>query len=213
MERPDDQHKSSAWEGMTSPGALLAGAIAGMVMRRTGVIGAVGAAAGAAWLYQKWQTEGRVPGLSPLPVHVRRQIIINRPRPEVFAFWRDPTNFPRFMKHVESVTRTGPDRHRWEVRAPMGATLSWDAEIYDVEEGRRIRWRAVPPAEISNEGVVRFDDAPDGTGTEVRLDITYDAPGGRLGAFIGKLMGEEPGTQAQGDLRRLKELLEAKRLP
>lgn len=204
----DDPRQSTSGSGMTSPGALLAGAIAGLVMRRTGVVGALGAAAGAAWLYQKWQSEGRLPGVPAMPVHVQREVIIRRPRAEVFAFWRDPTNFPRFMAHVEAVTETAADRHHWTVRAPMGQTLEWDAVLHDIEEGRRIRWRAVPPAEVHNEGAVWFEDA-NGDATRVRLSLTYDAPGGRLGAAVAWLMGEEPGVQADDDLRRLKLILES----
>jgi uncharacterized membrane protein len=43
-------------------------------------------------------------------IRTRRAITVNRPVEEVYGFWRDFQNLPRFMRHLESVTVTGDRR-------------------------------------------------------------------------------------------------------
>lgn len=194
-----------------TPGSLAVGVIAALALRRMGLLGLIGAAAGGAWAYQSWRNQGGKPPTHVIPrtpLTVKRSITIGKPRPEVFAYWRDPTHFPRFMDHVEDVREIGPDAHHWVVRGPLRAHLEWDADLVDIRENEHIGWRARPDADIVNEGSVTFADAPGGRGTEVHLELTYDAPAGKLGAMVAKLMGEEPDRQAHDDLRRLKQILE-----
>jgi uncharacterized membrane protein len=139
---------------------------------------------------------------------VRKSITIRRSPDEVYRFWRELDNLPFFMAHVERVERTGAGRSHWTVRAPAGKTVEWDAEIVADEPGQRLAWRALPGGDIEHEGVVRFERAPGGRGTEVHVELTYGAPGGVLGAAVAKLFGEEPAQQLAGDLRRLKQVLE-----
>lgn len=61
------------------------------------------------------------------------------------------------------------------------ARVQWDAEIVDDTPGERIAWRCAPGADVGNEGEVRFTDAPNGRGTELRVILKYDLPGGRPG--------------------------------
>ena len=140
-------------------------------------------------------------------VHVTRAVTINRPREELYRFWRDFENLPRFMEHLESVRVLGPNRSHWTARAPAGTTVEWDAEIVDERPDELIAWRSLPDADVTNAGVVRFLDAPGG-GTEVRVELRYDPPGGKIAATIAKLFGEEPSLQLSGDLRRFKQVME-----
>ena len=93
-------------------------------------------------------------------------------------------------------------------KAPAGTTVEWDAEITKDVPGQLIAWRSVEGADVENSGVVRFDRAPGGRGTEVRVELVYDPPGGLLGAGVAKLFGEEPGQQIKGDLYRFKQVME-----
>lgn len=68
--------------------------------------------------------------------HVGRSITINRPRVELFAFWRDFSNLPRFMENVEAVTPTGQDRAVWTIKAPAGTKVEIETEVTEVIEGR-----------------------------------------------------------------------------
>jgi uncharacterized membrane protein len=71
-----------------------------------------------------------------------------------------------------------------------------------------IGWRSVEGTRVPNRGVVRFEPAPGDRGTQVRVELKYEPPGGALGSAFAKLFGEEPSQQIAGDLRRLKQVLE-----
>lgn len=139
---------------------------------------------------------------------VTATVTIRRPVDEVYRFWRQLENLPHFMAHLDSIEAIDEQRSHWRVHGPAGITLEWDAEIVEDRPGESISWRSVPGADIDNRGTVRFVAAPGDRGTEVHACITYAAPGGRVGAMIAKLFGREPGQQARGDLRRLKQVLE-----
>lgn len=141
-------------------------------------------------------------------VHVKTSITINRSPEEVYRFWRDFSNLPRFMAHLESVHVLDDRRSRWKATAPAGSSVEWDAEILEDEPNRRIAWHSLQNADVANWGEVRFLPAPGGRGTEVHVVLRYEPPGGALGAAVAKLFGEEPGQQVRGDLRRLKQVLE-----
>lgn len=141
-------------------------------------------------------------------LHVQKAITINRPPEEVYGFWRDFQNLPRFMKHLESVQVTGERRSHWRTKAPAGTTVEWDAEIINDEPNHLIAWQSVEGADVDNSGMVRFIPAPHGQGTEVHVQIHYNPPGGVIGAAVAKLFGEAPDQQMQDDLRRFKQVLE-----
>jgi uncharacterized membrane protein len=148
--------------------------------------------------------------LAPKPgdVLVGRTVTINRPRQELYAFWRNFSNLPRFMKSVHSVTMPDADHSHWVVEAPAGKTVAWDARITLDEPGRVIGWESLDGASVRNSGKVEFLDSPDGRGTVVRVTLTYDPPAGAVGKLIAKLFQKEPKIQARQDLRRFKQLME-----
>jgi uncharacterized membrane protein len=135
-------------------------------------------------------------------------VTVNRPADEVYRFWRDLENLPRFMYHLESVRADGDGRSHWTVRAPGGRRVEWDAEIVDDNLSELISWRSVKGARVPNAGRVRFARAAGGRGTEVRVDLVYAPPAGALGRAVAKLFGEEPGQQVRDDLRRFKQVIE-----
>ena len=137
-----------------------------------------------------------------------KTVVVNRAPDEVYAFWRDFQNFPRFMLHLDEVRDLGGGRSRWRAKGPGGKAIEWDAEITHDQPDTLIGWRSLPGADIDNEGSVRFERAPGGRGTLVRVNLRYDMPGGALGKAAAKLMNTEPGQQVSDDLRRFKQLLE-----
>ncbi len=141
------------------------------------------------------------------PIHVVRSITVGRSPAEVYAFWRDLANLPRFMAHLESVlVQNGMST--WRAKAPAGASVEWQAEIVMDKPNEAIAWRSVEGTWVPNQGVVRFLPAPGGRGTQVLVELKYDPPGGVLTQAFAKLFGEEPGQQIASDLRRLKQVLE-----
>jgi uncharacterized membrane protein len=142
------------------------------------------------------------------PIHVIRTITINRDPEEVYDFWRDLSNLPQFMAHLESVEVSG-QTSKWRVKGPAGLAITWDAEIVLDRPGESLAWRSVEgTTTVPNRGVVRFSKAPGERGTEVQVELKYEPPGGTVGAAFAKLFGEEPGQQINADLRRLKQVLE-----
>jgi uncharacterized membrane protein len=148
------------------------------------------------------------PGARKRGVHVVVPITINRRRDEIYHFWRNFENLPRFMEHLESVRTTGERRSHWKAKAPLGSSVEWDAEIIEDRPSELIAWQSLPEADIPNTGSVRFRDAAGGRGTEVVVELNYQPPGGKMGALLAKLFGEEPEQQVKSDLRRLKQVLE-----
>jgi uncharacterized membrane protein len=133
---------------------------------------------------------------------------IYRSPEEVYRFWRDFQNLPRFMTHLESVQVTDEKRSHWVAKAPAGTSVEWDAEITDDQPNQLIAWRSLEGADVDNWGTVRFDPAPGNRGTEVRVEVEYNPPAGAIGAAVARLFGEAPEEQIKGDLRRLKQVLE-----
>ena len=200
--------------------ALLAAAIDAGEGERDKTIAATAAVAGIAALDAHCATQlaggaaatGSGPAIGgPAPgsaVQVTRAITINKSPEEVYRFWRNFQNLPRFMLHLESVQTSGNGRSRWTAKAPAGRTVSWDAEIVQDRPHRLIAWRSLPGADVSNLGTVRFEPAPGDRGTEVHVDLRYEPPAGKLGATIAKLFGEEPSLQMREDLNRFKQVME-----
>lgn len=141
-------------------------------------------------------------------IRVAETVTVARTREEVYRFWRDLTNLPRFMEHLEAVQVLDDRRSHWRARAPAGNSVEWDAEIIEDQPSERISWRSIQEADVPNTGTVRFRVAPGNRGTEIHVTLRYDPPAGRLGALVAKLFGEEPAQQVKSDLRRLKQVLE-----
>jgi uncharacterized membrane protein len=147
------------------------------------------------------------------PVEVREAFTILRSPEELYAFWRRLENLPRFMHHIESIEVIDETHSHWRVKAPGGKSVEWTAEIVRDEPGRAISWRTTSHPDIAHGGTVSFEPATGGRGTVVSVHLGYDAPGGKLGAGIAKLFGEEPRIQVREDLRRFKRLLETGEIP
>lgn len=143
-------------------------------------------------------------------IKVEKTVTISNKSPEeLYQFWRNFENLPHFMKHLKHVTVINNTRSHWIASAPMGGSVEWDAEIINDQENRLIAWASVEGADIDNSGFVRFQRAPEGRGTEVKVVIEYNPPGGVVGDAIAKLFGEEPQQQIGDELRRFKMLMEA----
>jgi len=141
-------------------------------------------------------------------VQVEKYLTINRTPQEIYEFWRNLENLPRFMRHVESVQITGDRSSHWKACGPGGICLEWDAEMVADYPGQLIRWHSTGNADIPNEGMVEFRDAPGERGTEVKVSIRYYPPGGEAGKAVAKLAHSINAQQIEEDLRRLKQILE-----
>jgi uncharacterized membrane protein len=172
--------------------------------------------AGALWVWFRPRpphTAKRRPDMPTLPggrgLHVERTVTVQRSPDELHRAWRDLESLPRLLPgYLVSVTPVGPARTRWVVAGPGGLRTSWEAEFTADEPGRLIGWRSVPGASVDIAGSVRFDPAPGGRGTEVKVILTYAPPGGKLGAAAAALAGGGGDRLVREALRRFKQLME-----
>jgi uncharacterized membrane protein len=200
--------------------ALLGIAAASSKNRRNRIAIVAGAVVGVAVLdmltgtqHRQLEETGQLPATDYGPVHVEKCITVNRPADECYRFWRDFENFPRFMKHLESVKVGDGNRSHWVARGPAGTSIEWDAEVTVDQEGELLAWSSVQGADVVNAGTVRFERAPGDRGTIIWVDMHYKPPGGKTGAWVAKLLGEEPTRQIDEDLRRFKWLIETGEIP
>lgn len=142
-------------------------------------------------------------------VNVDESVTIARPISELYRFWRNLENLPRFMSHLESVERITDTLSRWRAKGPAGTDVEWNAEIINEVPDQVIGWKSIEGSDVVSAGSVNFDDAGNGRGTRVRVRLQYSPPGGKVGAAIARLMGSDPATQIREDLRRFKQIVEA----
>ncbi|HLJ96849.1 MAG TPA: SRPBCC family protein [Gemmataceae bacterium] len=140
-------------------------------------------------------------------VKAEETTMIQRRPEELYRYWRNLENLPRFMHHVESVQVQG-DRSHWVVKGPFGTRVEWDAEIYNENPNEMIAWRSLPGATVDSAGSVHFTPAAGNRGTDVRVVLKYNPPAGRLGIRLAGLLGQDPERQIREDLQRFKQLME-----
>src|SRR5688572_2392908 len=162
-------------------------------------------------------------------IKVEKSVTIDKPVEEVFRFWHNFENLPRFLNHLESVRaisgqsassgQGGPSCQgdqswklsHWVARLPAGMKVEWDAEIINEAPNELIAWRSLEGAPVPNAGSVRFERSPDGQGAEVKVAIEYAPPVGKIGSLLAKFFGEDPEKRVAEDLRRFKQFMESGR--
>jgi uncharacterized membrane protein len=135
--------------------------------------------------------------------------IFDRTPEELYQVWRNFENLPNFMKHLKSVQVLDGTRSHWVADAPLGETVAWDAELLEDRPNQLIAWSSVEGADVENSGFVRFQKAPADRGTEVKVVMEYNPPGGAIGATFAKVLGKEPEQLIGASLRHFKMLMEA----
>lgn len=151
-----------------------------------------------------------VDGTRTNSVNMRTTFVVNRPRNEVYAAWRNLSTLPRFMKHLANVTEVSSTRSHWEAKFPEGSpiSISWDAEIVKDEPGEFLSWRSLPGSTVDNAGKVEFRDALGRQGTEIRVTIIYRPPAGNIGTGVAKILNPVFKKIVKDDVLRFKEYIE-----
>ncbi|WP_374949721.1 SRPBCC family protein [Mucilaginibacter sp.] len=145
----------------------------------------------------------------PVNVNIRSSFLIDKPRQQVYDFWRKLDNLPLFMKHLESVELIDDTRSHWVLKLPVGLPkVSWDAEIVRDEPGYSIGWSSLPGSLIDNAGKVRFQDSPDGDGTLVDIVISYRPPAGGVGGSIAHVLNPVFKNMVDNDVRNFKQYMD-----
>lgn len=141
-------------------------------------------------------------------VDVSAVTTVGRPVAELYAFWREPVNLPRFMKSVSGVRVHDERRATWTLAPPVGPELRFDVEVTDDVEDDRIAWRSVDETVVRHRGEVRFSELPNGRGATVRLRLRLMPPGGSAGASLARLFDGALEMQLRAELKRFKQLME-----
>jgi uncharacterized membrane protein len=158
---------------------------------------------------QMSQNGGRNRASGDSTVHITQSVTVGRSAEELYAFWRDFSNLPKIMRHLEDVQITGDRTSHWKTSGPVGKTIEWDARIIDDQPNRRIAWQTIEgSADVEHSGSITFSRATGGRGTVVRVDVAYTPRGGRLTAKIAKLLRAAPGHFIGDELRSFKSLME-----
>ena len=140
-------------------------------------------------------------------INIRTVLFVNKPRHEVYSFWRELSNLPLFMKHLKSVKNLDSKTSKWKAYLPGGlGTIKWKAEIVKDEPGKLLGWNSLPDSAIDNAGKVEFRDAEGGT--ELRVIITYRPPLGAVGAGIAKLFNATFENIIEEDVKSFKRYIE-----
>jgi uncharacterized membrane protein len=139
---------------------------------------------------------------------IAKYVTVDAPVEKVYEYWRDFTNFPHFMPHVQEVSPAAGDDTltHWKVDGPLGVDAEWDARITEDVPNEKIAWASVEGSRVDNSGVVRFEDRGGRTNVEVALE--YDPPGGAAGEIAARMF-ENPEGQVEDALARFEEIVKA----
>ena len=146
-------------------------------------------------------------------VKIEKTFTINRPREEVYRFWRNFENLPGIMRHLRSVETKSDQLSHWVANGPLGITVEWDAEIHNEEKNRLIAWRSLADSEIETAGSVHFMPVPGGPGTQVRISMKYDPSPEKMAELIAGIFGVDLKSQIEEDLCSFKQMMEAGAAP
>jgi uncharacterized membrane protein len=152
-----------------------------------------------------------IDGNKTTSVNIRSTVIVNKPREEVYAFWRKLENLPLFMRHLESVQEIDNKRSHWEAKIPNNmVSIKWDAEIVKDDENSLLSWQSLPGSTIENAGKVEFRNALGDRGTELRIMITYRPPAGNIGTRVARLFNPMFEKMVKEDVTNFKQFIELK---
>jgi uncharacterized membrane protein len=145
-------------------------------------------------------------------IEIHKDINIAAPVEQVYEFWSNVQNFPRFMTNVQEVRATGDGLSHWTVKGPVGMTVEWDAVITEQIPDKLLAWKSVEGASVASSGIVRFDRNPDGS-TRLEVKLSYNPPGGAIGHAVAAFLGADPKRQMDDDLMRVKTTIETGKPP
>jgi uncharacterized membrane protein len=199
---------------------LLAGttgiALTGYGAARGDIPGAVLAAAGVG-LTARAATNAELRRLTGIgggrrAVDVQKTITVDAPVEDVFAFWSEYSNFPKFLSRVLDIRDSSrPGQSHWTVAGPAGTPVEFDTEVSTMVPNQVLGWRTIEGSPVAHAGLVRFEPAGDGR-TRVHIRMSYNPPLGWIGHGVAAAFGADPKTSLDADLVRLKTLLETGRV-
>ena len=146
-------------------------------------------------------------------LNVEHAVTVRRGQAELYRFWRNFENLPRFMRSVVAVTQIDEQRSHWVVKSAGAQTVEWDAEIINEIPNELIAWKTVDRSDVISAGSVSFKPLRSGAETSVHVKMQYQPPAGRLGAAVAWMLGRNPSQTIREELRAFKAMTEAGEVP
>jgi len=136
---------------------------------------------------------------------IEASVTIRRPVEEVFQFYRDFRNLPRFLGDVMSIEPIGQETSRWTVQGVLGIRAHWTVRITEERANELIRYETVTSPALKTFWEVRF--ARGSTSKETLVSEAMKAPLGRAGRLALALIGKFPAEEVTANLHRLKQVM------
>jgi uncharacterized membrane protein len=143
----------------------------------------------------------------PSNINVRTQVIVNRPREEVYAFWRSLENWPLFMRHISNVDELDNTTSAWTMRLPGVGEVRWEANIVREEKDAELSLSSVPDAAIDFTTKINFTSTP-GNATRIDVMLSYRAPMGIIGERLSRLLTPAFKDKVEADIQHFKHYFE-----
>lgn len=137
-------------------------------------------------------------------------VLISKPVSEVWAFIRDLTNMPKFVRGLSSVEVIDDKRSRW-VFDHQGEHHENESEIVAEETESLLVWRAVGGK--THVGALSLEEAPGNRGTFVSMRMSRDSEHGKVSGVLAWYFGGDPKSASYINLRRLKAFMETGEVP
>lgn len=151
-------------------------------------------------------------GVGDSAIETHKTININAPVQQVYEFFTNIENFPRFMTNVREVSTIGNGRSQWKVAGPMGVPVKWAARITENIPNERISWETLPGSLVKNSGTIHFQPTSSG-GTQVDIKLLYNPIVGAAGHALAKIFAADPKSEMDADLLRMKTMIETGHAP
>jgi uncharacterized membrane protein len=137
---------------------------------------------------------------------VQESIEVQAPLQDVYSYWSNFQNFPKFMENIEEVRMTGEDTSHWKIKGPLGTSVEFDAKTTEMNPERGVGWNTVD-GQVMTSGEIRFQEVqPDRTRVEVTMNYA-DPPGGKAGELVANILSD-PEKSTRQDLENFAGIVE-----
>ena len=147
------------------------------------------------------------------PIEIEQSVTVRRDAGELYRLWREQGTLNRVMAPSAEVNPKEGGETEWTLRLPLDQSVRYVTRVTEEREAEFMRWESAGEGAPKMSGTLRLAPAPADWGTEVRLTLSLEAPGGSLGRALAQALGPVPKLFAQKALRRFKSLAETGEIP
>lgn len=145
----------------------------------------------------------------PQAINIRGEYVIDRLPADVYTYWRNLNNLPASLKYLLDVKMIDEHVSHWKSKI-LGKLLpvDWKAEIVKDEPGHLIGWRSTSDSALQHVGRVEFESTPDGSGTLLKIVLSYHPPVGGLGIGVARLLNPYFEQLLSREIKNIKQQIE-----